>query len=148
MSRISDALKGIQPQADDNNKTVTVDVSQMFDVATKILDQIDKIYPTQCSNDNALVSYAKAKDNCKSNRLATPEYKNVGQQDKQQEMVNHPSHYQGNKFEVIDIIEDYNLGFNLGNAIKYILRAGKKNDYVEDLKKAIWYLQREISKTR
>lgn len=63
-------------------------------------------------------------------------------------MVNHPSHYQGNKFEVIDIIEDYNLGFNLGNAIKYILRAGKKNDYVEDLKKAIWYLQREISKTR
>ena len=59
--------------------------------------------------------------------------------------VNHPSHYQGNKFEVIDIIEDYKLGFSLGNAIKYILRAGKKNDYKEDLQKAIWYLQREIS---
>lgn len=58
--------------------------------------------------------------------------------------VNHPSHYQGQKFEVIDIIEDFNLGFNLGNAIKYILRASKKGLFNEDLKKAIWYLQREI----
>jgi hypothetical protein len=60
--------------------------------------------------------------------------------------VNHPSHYQGNKFEAIDIIEDYNLNFNLGNAVKYILRAGKKNDLKEDLQKAVWYLQREISR--
>lgn len=61
------------------------------------------------------------------------------------EKVNHPSHYQGHKFEVIDIIEDFDLGFNLGNAIKYILRAGKKGLVIEDLKKAIWYLQREIN---
>ncbi len=61
------------------------------------------------------------------------------------EAVNHPQHYQGNKFEVIDIIEDFKLNFALGNAVKYILRAGKKNDYSEDLKKAIWYLQREIN---
>lgn len=61
------------------------------------------------------------------------------------EMVNHPSHYQGNKFEVIDIIEDYKLGFNLGNSIKYILRAGKKDDIVQDLRKAKWYLEREIN---
>lgn len=60
------------------------------------------------------------------------------------EKVNHPSHYQGQKFEVIDIIEDFHLGFSLGNAIKYILRAGKKGLFTEDLKKAIWYLQREI----
>lgn len=64
--------------------------------------------------------------------------------DNKTENVNHPSHYQGNKFEVIDIIEDYNLGFNLGNAIKYILRAGKKDDYCQDLNKAIWYLTREV----
>src|SRR5262249_2287986 len=51
--------------------------------------------------------------------------------DKVVELVNHPSHYKGNKFEAIDIIEDFNLNFNLGNAIKYILRAGKKNE-VED----------------
>lgn len=60
------------------------------------------------------------------------------------EMVNHPDHYQGNKLEVIDIIEDYNLGFNLGNAIKYILRCEKKHHKTEDLKKAIWYIEREI----
>ena len=60
------------------------------------------------------------------------------------EMVNHPDHYQGNKFEVIDVIEDYDLGFSLGNAIKYILRADKKGNRKQDLKKAIWYIQREI----
>ena len=62
------------------------------------------------------------------------------------EMVNHPDHYQGNKMEVIDIIEDYSLGFSLGNAIKYILRADKKGNKKQDLKKAIWYLERELSK--
>jgi hypothetical protein len=60
------------------------------------------------------------------------------------ETINHPSHYQGQRFEVIDIIEDFKLCFNLGNAIKYILRAGKKGLFTEDLKKSIWYLQREI----
>lgn len=59
--------------------------------------------------------------------------------------VNHPSYYQG-KIEVIDFIEDKHLGFNLGNCIKYIARAGKKNPEkrIEDLKKARWYLNREI----
>jgi len=61
------------------------------------------------------------------------------------EMVNHPDHYQGNRFEVIDIIEDYELGFNLGNAIKYILRSDKKGNKSQDLQKAIWYIQREIT---
>jgi hypothetical protein len=60
------------------------------------------------------------------------------------EMVNHPDHYKGKKFEVIDIIEDYNLNFSLGNAIKYILRADKKGKRTEDLKKAIFYINREI----
>ena len=59
--------------------------------------------------------------------------------------VEHPSYYQGN-IEVIDFIEDKGLGFNLGNCIKYISRAGKKNPekLLEDLKKARWYLDREI----
>lgn len=60
--------------------------------------------------------------------------------------INHPTHYKGNKFEVIDVIEDFGLGFNLGNSIKYILRSGKKDNSVEDLKKAIWYIEREIGK--
>ncbi len=63
------------------------------------------------------------------------------------DQINNPSHYQGKRLEVIDIIEDFNLGFNLGNCVKYILRAGKKDKKEEDLRKAIWYLEREISKT-
>jgi hypothetical protein len=61
-------------------------------------------------------------------------------------MVNHPAHYQGNKFEVIDIINDYKLNFELGNAIKYILRAEKKGNKKQDLEKAIWYLKYELNK--
>jgi Protein of unknwon function (DUF3310) len=64
------------------------------------------------------------------------------------EMVDHPAHYggEGNPYEVILVIEAWELGFCLGNAVKYIARAGKKGDPVEDLKKAAWYLEREIDK--
>ena len=62
------------------------------------------------------------------------------------ETVNHPDHYQGNEYEAIDIIEDYNLNFHLGNVMKYVLRADKKNSRVEDLKKAAWYLNRELER--
>lgn len=60
--------------------------------------------------------------------------------------VNHPSHYNQGKIEVIEFIEDKQLGFHLGNAVKYIARAGKKDSAkeVEDLQKAIWYIQRKI----
>lgn len=63
-----------------------------------------------------------------------------------EDVVNHPSHYTDGKIEVIDFIEDKNLGFCLGNAVKYISRAGKKNKdkEVEDLQKAIWYINRRI----
>ncbi len=61
--------------------------------------------------------------------------------------VNHPSHYNTGNIEVIDAIEDWNLGFNLGNCVKYLARAGKKDKdkILEDLKKGRWYLEREIS---
>lgn len=61
------------------------------------------------------------------------------------EMVDHPQHYQGNGIEVIDVIESFGLGFCLGNAIKYILRCGKKDDPLQELKKARWYINREIA---
>ena len=63
--------------------------------------------------------------------------------------VNHPSHYTDGKIEVIDFIEDKKLGYHLGNAVKYISRAGKKDPdkYIEDLQKAVWYLQREIKRS-
>lgn len=62
--------------------------------------------------------------------------------------VNHPSHYTSGKIEVIDFIEDKELGFHLGNAVKYISRAGRKNPdkIVEDLQKAVWYINREIGR--
>jgi hypothetical protein len=61
--------------------------------------------------------------------------------------VNHPPHYGGedNQYEAIKVIEAWQLDFCLGNALKYISRAGKKNDIVEDLQKAIWYIERKIS---
>ncbi len=59
------------------------------------------------------------------------------------ENVNHPDHYKAGNLEVIDIIEEYGLDFHLGNAVKYILRAGRKTeDPIEDLEKAVWYIQR------
>ncbi|HVQ52910.1 MAG TPA: DUF3310 domain-containing protein [Mycobacterium sp.] len=59
--------------------------------------------------------------------------------------IDGPPHYQApNGMEAIDVIEGFQLGFNLGNAIKYILRAGRKGDRTTDLRKAVWYLQREI----
>jgi hypothetical protein len=60
------------------------------------------------------------------------------------EKVNSPVHYQSDKFEVIEIIEEFNLNFNLGNVIKYVLRSGKKENAKLDLEKARWYLSRQI----
>lgn len=60
--------------------------------------------------------------------------------------VNHPSYYTDGKIEVIEYIEDKKLGYCLGNAIKYISRAGKKDKAkeIEDLRKADWYINRRI----
>lgn len=65
-----------------------------------------------------------------------------------EEKVNHPSHYNAGRIEVIDFIEDQNLNFHLGNAVKYISRAGKKDPakFREDLEKAIWYINRELKR--
>lgn len=66
------------------------------------------------------------------------------------EQVDHPDHYGGaeNPYEAIKVIEAWSLGFSLGNAVKYISRAGKKDSakIVEDLRKAAWYLNREIER--
>ena len=65
------------------------------------------------------------------------------------EIVNHPSHYGGadNVYEAIKVIDAWSLGFALGNTVKYISRAGKKDQSkeLEDLRKALWYLQHHIN---
>ena len=63
---------------------------------------------------------------------------------KHNDPVNHPSHYTDGKIEVIDFIEDKNLNFCRGNAVKYISRAGHKDDIIQDLKKAQQFIQFEI----
>jgi hypothetical protein len=62
--------------------------------------------------------------------------------------VNHPPHYGGadNPYEAIKVIEAWGLGFHIGNVVKYLSRAGRKGALVEDLKKARWYLDREIAR--
>ena len=62
------------------------------------------------------------------------------------EAVNHPNHYAaGRKYEPIEVINDWGLGFDLGNAVKYISRAGRKGDEVEDLEKALFYIRHYIA---
>ena len=73
--------------------------------------------------------------------IGEPEVKAVP---KNEDVVNHPSHYTRGNIEVIDFIEDQQLPYHLGNVIKYIARAGYKGDKLEDLKKARWYLDRYI----
>lgn len=68
---------------------------------------------------------------------------------KKHDPVNHPAHYTDGNIEVIEYIEDKQFGYCLGNAIKYISRAGKKDPNnpekeIEDLNKAIWYINRRI----
>ena len=74
----------------------------------------------------------------------------IDKEEFKKELVNHPQHYGGkdNPYEAIKVIEAWDLGFCLGNTIKYISRAGKKDDTIQELEKALWYLQREINKLK
>jgi hypothetical protein len=65
-----------------------------------------------------------------------------------QDVVNNPKHYTSHPSGIDCIQITEHMGFNLGNAIKYIWRSDLKNDAIEDLSKAIWYIQREISKRK
>ena len=64
---------------------------------------------------------------------------------RQVDVVNHPPHYKVGGIEVIDFIESKGLTYNLGNVVKYVSRADHKGNKLEDLKKAQWYLNREVS---
>ena len=60
--------------------------------------------------------------------------------------VNNPEHYNIGDIEVIDFIDSWNLNFNLGNVIKYVARCNYKGNKLEDLQKAIFYIEREIDR--
>lgn len=76
-------------------------------------------------------------------RIQTPDEKTAKPFDE----IQKPAHYTDSNIEVIDYIEDKKLGFKLGNCVKYISRAGKKegNSRLKDLQKAKWYLDREVA---
>ncbi len=63
------------------------------------------------------------------------------------DLVNHPPHYKSHSgIEAIDVIESFGLGFHLGSVVKYILRAGRKDHLLQDLRKALWYLVRDVER--
>jgi len=61
-----------------------------------------------------------------------------------EDLVNHPAHYTQGQYEVIDVIEDWKLEHHEANAVKYVARAKHKKNRIQDLEKAVWYLQRKI----
>jgi len=93
--------------------------------------------------------YNNKNNNIGSNNMSVPPTKRPGIVDfKSSKDVNQPSHYTSGRIEVIDVIEDWKLGFHLGNAVKYIARAGKKDPklVIQDLEKAMWYISRKIER--
>lgn len=112
-------------------------------------------YGKPCNVFHHLSQVATFDDNKDPSAVQTLEYlktfRNVKvhqEVDNENNVVDHPQHYQSSGMEAIDVIEAFNLGFNLGNAIKYILRYGKKDPELakQDLQKAVWYLNRETEK--
>jgi hypothetical protein len=81
------------------------------------------------------------------NRRNKPNGSGRGRKKETDEIVNHPPHYGGDTtYEAIKVIEAWGLNFSLGSALKYICRRGKKAEEIEDLKKARWYIDREIER--
>lgn len=81
-----------------------------------------------------------------NNKMKAEAYNTDASSTTRKSSVDHPQHYRSGGIEAIDVIEAFGLGFNLGNVAKYVLRAGRKADALEDLMKAQWYLNREIAR--
>jgi len=65
-----------------------------------------------------------------------------------EDMVNYPSHYTHGEIECIEVIEDWGLSFNIGTVLRYLCRHKHKGDPIQDLEKAVWYVNREIIKLK
>lgn len=100
-------------------------------------------YCPECLPKYSKVPKMKEEEDDKKSKLKQILQKELDAVQKE-DMVNHPPHYTQGKIEVIDFIEDQQFPYHLGNVIKYISRAGRKGDKLEDLKKAQWYLARYI----
>ena len=115
---------------------------KLLGVVEGIIKECKEYYPNCCKD----CFYSDTAGLCCFKNRPTAWCLEIADKGTQPDSVNHPSHYTSGKIEVIDFIEDKELGFHLGNAVKYISRAGRKNPdkIVEDLQKAVWYINREI----
>ena len=117
---------------------------KLLGVVEGIIKECKEYYPNCCKD----CFYSDTAGLCCFKNRPTAWCLEIADKGTQPDSVNHPSHYTNGKIEVIDFIEDKELGFHLGNAVKYISRAGRKNPdkIVEDLQKAVWYINREIGR--
>ena len=113
------------------------------EIENKVHGHSDKDNPKRISVDemfkpldDAIAKLSKSIDELENNSNVTDD------------PVNHPSHYTDGGIETIDFIEAKQLPYHLGNAVKYISRAGKKDDAIKDLKKAIWNVDRYIKQLK
>ena len=113
-------------------------------IAEEIIKECKEYYPNYCKD----CFYSDTMGLCCFKNRPTAWCLEIADKGTQPDNVNHPDHYNHGKIEVVDFIEDQHLGFHLGNAVKYISRAGRKNPdkTVEDLRKAAWYLNRQIER--
>ena len=129
------------------------------DLAKKIGVSVQDVYSTRylAKKQNKANGYApletpEVKDGDEEskaiNLLFNQEYKKYADRhpEVKEDMVNHPPHYTVGGVETIDFIEAKGLNYHLGQVIKYVSRAGKKGDALQDLQKARWYLNREIAR--
>ena len=113
-------------------------------IAREIIKECKEYYPNCCDD----CRYGDTVGLCCFKDRPTTWGVEIADKGTQPDSVNHPNHYNSGRIEVIDFIEDKELGFHLGNAVKYISRAGRKNPgkTVEDLRKAVWYINRQIQR--
>lgn len=114
----------------------------------------DKIYEEAYSKDQQKFTARVCLINdggemCPLDEISSSQFTCVTEAPKE-DVVNNPAHYTDGKIEVIDFIEDKRLGFHLGNTVKYVSRAGKKDPRkeIQDLEKAQWYLNRRIEQLK
>ena len=118
-------------------KLSVLEIAKKFGVTPQNVYYIRKKHITTAKAAAPKAAVAKPK----SKKVAKPVPKA-----EDQDMVNHPAHYTVGGIETIDFIEAKQLGYHVGNAVKYLSRGAYKGRNVEDLKKAVWYILREIDR--
>ena len=111
-------------------------------------DSISAFYDMRESESKMIENFKKAQEAMSKNSEVKPNF--TIDEFEGPQLVDHPIHYGGgdNPYEAIKVIEAWDLGFNLGNTLKYINRAGKKDTLIQELEKALWYLNREVNKLK